>query len=42
MYHRYDWGTVGDIFNTVINGIGDGTCTVDAGIERIINEANKQ
>ena len=42
VYHRYDWGTVGDIFNTVINGIGDGTCTVDAGIERIINEANKQ
>lgn len=42
VYHRYDWGTVGDIFNTVINGIVDGSLSIDAGIERIINEAKKQ
>lgn len=42
VYHRYNWGTVGDIFNTVINGIAEGTLSVDEGIERIINEAKKQ
>lgn len=42
VYHRQDWGTVGDIFNIVINGIVDGSLSIDAGIEKIIHEAEKQ
>ena len=41
IYKKYDWGTVGDIFNNVINGLVENTMTVDEGIGKIIDEARK-
>lgn len=41
IYKKRDWGTVGDIFNNVINGLVEGSMSVDEGIEKIINEAKK-
>lgn len=42
VYKNHEWGTVGDIFNDVINCLVDGTNTVSQGIKRIKNEAEKQ
>ncbi len=42
VYKSCDWGTVGDIFNDVINCLVDGSNTVEQGIRRIQDEARKQ
>lgn len=42
VYKSQDWGTVGDIFNDVINCLVDGSNTVQQGIRRIQDEARKQ
>lgn len=41
VYKKYDWGTVGDIFNNVINALVSNEYSVDVGIGKIIDEAKK-